>query len=264
MDRSDAVNQEYLLNEQYKDASNFSARVQAVQGLNTQALDWYPWIFKLMKETPNLCVLELGCGPGYLWLQNLERIAPGWDVTLSDLSPGMIAAAQNTLSQSKQPFTFQVIDAQDIPHEDASFDIVIAHLMLYHVPDLPRAFAEIRRVLKPGGTFYTSSISQAFLVSLGKIMSVAGMDTWENMLSFSLENGAEELAPWFSHTETQRLSTPLVFPSAEPLLTFIRASTPQSRYSADAFRHLQAFIQQEIARNGEIRLNVDMGAFIAS
>lgn len=51
----------------------------------------------------------------------------------------------------------KIIDIQNIPYEDNSFDLVIANMMLYHVPDLPRALAEVGRVLKPEGKLYTAT-----------------------------------------------------------------------------------------------------------
>src|SRR5579883_1992180 len=135
MNKDAITNQRYLLSEQYKDSSHFNARLRIIQSLSEKPLGWYPWIFSHIKKAPRCRVLELGCGPAYLWQENMERIPPDWEITLSDFSPGMLQDAQNNLGESKRRFTFQVIDAQAIPFETASFDRVIANMMLYHVPD---------------------------------------------------------------------------------------------------------------------------------
>jgi len=70
----------------------------------------------------------------------------------------MLEEAQESLHDSLCPFTFAVVDAQAIPYPDAHFDAIIANHMLYHVPDRPKALAEIRRALKPGGHFYASTL----------------------------------------------------------------------------------------------------------
>ncbi len=264
MNKFDAINQDYLLNEQYKDAFNFNTRLHTIQRLSTQPVDWYPWIFGLMKKTPRSRVLELGCGPGYLWQKNLDHIPPTWEVTLSDFSPGMLKEAQNNLSQSGRHFIFQVIDAQAIPFEADSFDILVANLMLYHVPDRPRAFAEIRRVLKADGTFYAATVTAMAFAALENLISAAGMLPWEDALGFSLEDGAEQIARWFSRIELHRLENTLVVTEAEPLLAFVRSVTPQGQYSEATFQRLRELIQQELSQHGEMRINMDMGLFEVS
>jgi ubiquinone/menaquinone biosynthesis C-methylase UbiE len=109
-----------------------------------------PWLFDQLALPAACRVLELGAGPGDLWRKNAGRIPPGGEVTLSDLSPGMVETARGALAAVPHPFAFAMVDAQAIPFPDATFDVVIASFMLYHVPDRSRALAEIRRVLTPG------------------------------------------------------------------------------------------------------------------
>lgn len=264
MNQSDTINQHYLLHEQYRDASNFNERLQMIQNLSIQQIDWYKWIFSQIKKTPTSRVLELGCGPGYLWKNNLAQIPPGWDITLSDFSPGMLKEAHNNLSHCGRHFTFQLIDAQEIPLEDARFDILIANLMLYHVPDRTRALAEIKRVLKPQGIFYAATVTETALASLDKFLLAAGLPIWEDVFSFSLENGANQLASWFTHIKRHRLDNTLVVKEVEPLIALIRSGIPRSDQNEARFQHLREILQQEIAQHGAIHLNMDIGLFEAA
>jgi ubiquinone/menaquinone biosynthesis C-methylase UbiE len=264
MNKSDAINQHYLLNEQYRDASNFNTRLHMIQSLSARPIDWYAWIFNLIQKIPHSRVLELGCGPGYLWQKNMEHIPPNWDITLSDFSPGMLKDAHNNLCHSDRHFAFQLIDAQEIPFEDARFDIVIANLMLYHVPDRARAFAEIRRVLQPDGLFYAATVTEAAFTELAKLMRAADIPPWEDVVSFSLENGAKQLAPWFQHVELYRLENTLIITEAEPLLAFIRSGIPQSQQNEAKFQHLRELIQQELSQHGALHINMDIALFEAS
>src|SRR5206468_935801 len=111
-------------------------------------------------------ILEIGCGPGRLWVENAARIPPGWALTLSDFSPGMAQEARRNLQTVAQPARYLVCDAQALPFAAGHFDAVIANHMLYHVPDRARAFAAIRRVLRPGGTFYAATNGPAHLREL--------------------------------------------------------------------------------------------------
>ena len=261
MNKDDITNQRYLLNEQYKDASHFNARLRIVQSLSTRPLDWYTWLFGLIRKEPDCRVLELGCGPGYLWRENLERIPRDWQITLSDFSPGMLKDAQANLRKSGHGFSFQVIDAQAIPFGDATFDRVIANMMLYHVPDRQRALAEIRRVLKPDGYFYASTVSKAAFSDLESMMSGAGLSTWMNAVGFTIENGARQLSRWFSRVELHRLENTLVATEAEPLVEVIRTGTPDADYDKAKFQRLLGLIQGELARHGSIPIVMDIGLF---
>jgi ubiquinone/menaquinone biosynthesis C-methylase UbiE len=95
--------------------------------------------------------LEIGAGTGYFTL-NLLRAGVIERATCTDISPGMLA----TLSANAQRLGLEVetasADAERLPFADASFDLVLGHAVLHHIPDLRRAFAEFARVLAPGGT----------------------------------------------------------------------------------------------------------------
>ena len=264
MQPTDMTNQNYLLNEQYKDASKFKTCLGIIQSLKEQEVDWYQWIFDLINKAPGCRVLELGCGPGYLWQSNLQRIPPDWEITLSDFSAGMLKDAQETLGQSGRNFTFQVIDAQAIPFETAHFDRVIANCMLYHVPDRVRALSEIRRVLKPGGYLYAATFSNAGFSALKRLTDSAGIPFWSGELEFSLENGAEQLAHWFSHIELHRLENPLVVKEAEPLVALLRAVPAGAEYNETKLQHLRTLIQHELAQRGEIHIDMEIALFEAS
>lgn len=263
MNETDIANQHYLLDEQYKDGSNFAERLRIMQQMNGTPVD-YTWLFQQICKMPGCRVLELGCGPGYLWQLNKECIPADWEITLSDFSPGMLKEAQRNLAGIGQPFTYQVIDAQDIPYADASFDLVIAYCMLYHVPDLPRAFAEIRRVLRPDGYFYASTFSEKILAEVAHFSRTAGIPSWLGTIDFSLENGCEKLAAVFSSVELRHLENTLTITEAEPLVELVRTGTTDANGHEAKFHELSRLVQQELERHGAIRTNVDHALFEAS
>jgi len=95
--------------------------------------------------------LEIGAGTGYFTL-NLLQLGTIERATATDISPGMITALdQNAKNLGLKVKTVQT-EAEQLPFEDASFDLVFGHAVLHHIPDLERGFAEFRRVLRPGGT----------------------------------------------------------------------------------------------------------------
>ena len=161
----------YLLTEQYRDASNLNARAQLHARFSANPHGWMPWLFDQLDLPPDCHVLEVGCGPGGLWLENLSRLPEGWDIILSDLSAGMVEQAHLNLRRSRHPFEFAVLDAQAIPFPSEGLDAVIANHMLYHVPDRAGALSEIWRVLKPGGRLVASTVGEAHLRELKALVS---------------------------------------------------------------------------------------------
>ncbi len=133
---SELSNQNYLLTNQYNNAQKLEARIQLHRIFSTNHYSWFRWLFDHFALPPQSSLLELGCGPGYLWSKNAERIPEQWQITLSDFSSGMLQEAQQNLQEIRgmqRPFTFQQVDAQAIPFANESFDAVIANHMLYHV-----------------------------------------------------------------------------------------------------------------------------------
>jgi ubiquinone/menaquinone biosynthesis C-methylase UbiE len=96
--------------------------------------------------------LELGCGTGFFTL-NLKLAGVIDECHVTDLSPGMVEVAQRNARELGFEVEGRVADAERLPYEDDTFDIVIGHAVLHHIPDLDAAFDEILRVLKPGGRF---------------------------------------------------------------------------------------------------------------
>ena len=94
--------------------------------------------------------LEIGSGTGYFSL-NLVQLGVIERLTATDISPGMLkqlSATADALGVSG--VTTVATEAETLPFEDESFDLVLGHAVLHHIPDLDRAFAEFRRVLRPG------------------------------------------------------------------------------------------------------------------
>jgi SAM-dependent methyltransferase len=94
--------------------------------------------------------LELGAGTGYFSLNLLQAGVLG-SATCTDISPGMVETLESNAQRLGLDVDARVADAEDLPFDDASFDLVFGHAVLHHLPDLDRAWREIHRVLKPGG-----------------------------------------------------------------------------------------------------------------
>jgi ubiquinone/menaquinone biosynthesis C-methylase UbiE len=96
--------------------------------------------------------LEIGCGTGF-FLLNLKQAGVLDEAHASDLSPGMVQATIRNGEQLGLDVEGRVADAESIPYDDATFDLVVGHAVLHHIPDVELALREVLRVLKPGGRF---------------------------------------------------------------------------------------------------------------
>jgi SAM-dependent methyltransferase len=101
---------------------------------------------------PYPTAMELGSGTGF-FLLNLMQGGVIKKGSVTDLSPGMVQVARRNAAKLGLDVDGRVADAERIPYPDNTFDLVVGHAVLHHIPDVPAAFGEVLRVLKPGGRF---------------------------------------------------------------------------------------------------------------
>ncbi len=94
--------------------------------------------------------LEIGAGTGYFSL-NLLQAGVVREATCTDIAPGMLQTLASNAERLDLTVQTRVADAEALPFADASFDLVLGHAVLHHLPDLDQAFSEMHRVLAPGG-----------------------------------------------------------------------------------------------------------------
>src|SRR5215472_13543134 len=117
----------------------------------------------------------------------------------------MIEAARELLGDRAE---YLVADVQELTLAGGSFDVVLANHMLYHVLDRPQAFAEIRRVLVPGGVFHAATNGYGHLEELRALVG-ATWRFWAYNEVFGLETGPPQLEPFFSEVRVERFETGL-------------------------------------------------------
>ncbi len=145
------------LSTQYQNASNISARISLHRDYSTNPEGWFPWLFKQLRLKSGMKILELGAGNGALWSQNIDKVPDRVSVVLSDISQGILADAKKAMGDHPQ-FEYRVFDAQAIPFDNDSFDLVIANHMLFYCDDIPQTLKAVSRVLKHGGALIAAHI----------------------------------------------------------------------------------------------------------
>lgn len=261
--------------QQYADAGNLNARIALHKRFSTNDEPWTGWVLDQiigalrplgrMQGATTVRVLELGAGPGTLWVENAGRIPPDWSPILSDLSPGMAATAQRNLGQAGVEADLLVAGAEEIPIATGACDAVVANHMLYHVADRTQALREIRRVLRPDGVLIAATNGEGHMQELHELAHrFAPEHPPEDPVprKFSLESGERELHQHFADVSVVRTENMLIVTEAEPLAAYILSGSPIAVGPADADA-LQRFIEDELAREGVIRITPHTGLLIA-
>lgn len=247
------------LSEQYADASNLNARIALHKQYSTAEKSFREWQFNQFNLPSDARILVLGCGPGNLWAENRDHIPLAWDVILTDFSQGMVAQARENLSGITHKLQYMVVDAEDIPFSDESFDAVTANHMLYHVPDRTAALSEICRVLAPDGQLYATTNGETNMQALREVMDEVLDHYTAKGQEFTLENGREQLSTHFSKISLRRRDDALVVPEVTPLIAYALSSSDVDESMTIAFR--KAFRSR--FENGVFRIEKDVGMFIS-
>ncbi|MGA7396613.1 MAG: class I SAM-dependent methyltransferase [Solirubrobacterales bacterium] len=141
--------------------------------------------------------LEIGAGTGYFSL-NLAAQGLIGNLTATDISPGMLGSLEKTAKSLDVPVTTVVTEAETLPFPDESFDVVLGHAVLHHIPDLDRAFSEFFRVLRPGGRIVFCGEPSRYGDRLAAVPKRTGSfvaPAWRKLVGAeTLEHTEEELA----------------------------------------------------------------------
>ena len=139
--------------------------------------------------------LEIGAGTGYFSLNMLQQGLVE-RATATDISPGMLDALGASADRLGLVVETVSTDAELLPFEDQSFDLVFGHAVLHHIPDLERAMSEFARVLRPGGRVAFCGEPSRYgdlLAALPKRAALAISPLWRGLLGAAeLRNGAPQ------------------------------------------------------------------------
>jgi ubiquinone/menaquinone biosynthesis C-methylase UbiE len=256
----------YLKTDQYKDSANLDALVAIHPEFSTNPYGWFNWLLDRFMTLPaNARILELGCGNGILWKSIVNRIPAGWNITVSDLSSGMLDAAWRTLVPTGRAFKFEEMDAQSIPYADGTFDAVIANHMLYHVPDRKKAIQEIVRVLKPSGRLFATTVGENHMREMNEWRRriTQGRSADPFTASFNLENGLAQLKPFFRQVQVSHYEDNLHVTRVEPIIVYLRSAVTASDIDEIELEKLHLELEAQLAKDGKIFISKDSGLFEA-
>jgi ubiquinone/menaquinone biosynthesis C-methylase UbiE len=277
----------------YGDPAKLNAREDLQRRFSVNPLPIVDWELGLVDLARVQQALDAGCGTGAFLLPLARRLAPqGATVIGLDLAEGTLGQARTSVRAEGLEVDCVIGDVETLPFGEGAFDLVLANYMLYHVPDLDRAVAELRRVLRPGGTLLAATngqnhmselwqLAEQALIRLGASHTAAAERVERGKeagaLSFRLENGAQWLRRSFADVRLERYPNELHVTEFEPLVAYLvsmwfveqmfagvtapdhEQAGPQSR----VVDSLRALVQERIAADGVVRISTATGAFVA-
>ncbi len=217
-------------------------------------------------------VADVGCGNGF----DLRQIVPQSRCCHAigiDLSAGMLRSLED-LRQSGR-LSLVLADAQHLPLPDRAVDVAMAMHMLYHVPDIPAAVRELRRITKPDGTVLASTNSSAHLAEIFDLLNAAisrqlGRPVQAApALSFTTQTGTAMLGREFSSVILHALDLSLSIPSAQPVVTYVTSiREPILAWIGEpldfdtVLDDIAVKVEQVIQAQGSFRATIHMGVFV--
>lgn len=250
-----------VIEKQYQTAVNLNTRISIHEKYSTNKQPFGEWILEQYEISQGFRILELGCGTGDIWKGKEQLLQGDVQLILTDFSAGMLEVAKENTAELDAEYA--VVDIQNIPYEDMSFDMVIANMMLYHVPDLQKGLSEVHRVLKPSGKFYCATYGEhgimEFINDTLKEYHIHGSIGKK----FTLKNGRECLQPWFSHVECRKREDGLAITKIGDFVDYVRSMASLSGLeNADAEVLRRAFEQK--TENGVLFVPKEYGIFVCT
>ncbi len=258
---------EKSLKNQYRNASNISSRINLHRLYSTNAQGWFPWILEQCNLVSGMRILEIGCGDGTFWLENLSRLPNHLHITLSDVSEGMLRDARRSIGSNDQHFSFEVFDCHSLPKEADSYDLVLANHVLFYCEDISMVCSEIQRVLKPGGKLICSTYGSNHMKEISQLVHdfdarivLAAENLYER---FGRENGKEYLTAAFAKVEWISYEDSLVVPDPEPLISYILSCHGnQNQYILEHYREFRAYVKKKTTSS--FHITKDAGIFLCT
>ena len=253
------INETNVVKKQYQNSKNLNMRISIHDKYSTNKMGFGNWIFSNYDIQPGYRILELGCGTGSMWIGKNSIIEKS-KLILSDFSSGMLETTKTNLSNYKN-IEYQVIDIQDIPYPDKTFGIVIANMMLYHVPNINKALEEVKRVLKDDGVFYCATYGEHGIIDyLSKLLFSCGIEDKTNK-NFTLQNGKPLLEAYFNQVNRLNYEDSLAVTNVDDLIDYIYSLTSMTELSQLNKEKIKSILTNNM-ENGILNVPKEYGMFI--
>jgi SAM-dependent methyltransferase len=230
------------------------------------------WRTSVIQWDGTQVVADVGCGNGF----DLRQIVPQGRCRHAiglDLSAGMLRSLEDL--RRLGGLSLIQAHAQWLPLSDQAVDVAMAMHVLYHVPDIPAAIRELRRITKPGGTVLASTNSSSHLAEIHEELDAAVCNQLGRpvqttpALSFTTQTGAAMLRQEFSTVTLCTVDVPLSIPAPQPVVSYVAslrdpilAWISEPLDFDEVLDDIALRVGQAIQAQGSFRATTHMGVFI--
>jgi ubiquinone/menaquinone biosynthesis C-methylase UbiE len=241
------------------------------------ARDIDKWMLEILPLEQGMSILDVGCGTGKQCFSYLAHLSGKAKITGGDVSEDLLAKAKEENRKLGNRVTFQTVDFnEEFPFSNETYDLVSCSFAIYYAEDIPFTIKEMHRVLKPGGTLFTTGPmpeNKQMFYDIIKEATGKKIPPMPGSSRFASEI-LDTIKDQFPSVQLIVFENPLTFPTVEPFLAYTRASLSEDRLLWNSFFQTKedfAEIMTKIAkvakqwfeRDGELVMTKVVGGFLA-
>lgn len=251
---------------QYGDSRKLAARARLHQDYTIAEVPWFSWVAGHLPVNAGDRVLDIGCGPGWFWAAAANLLPETLELTLADLSPGMVReAVERCKALPFESVTGRQAAAAALPFEDGAFDAVIAMHMLYHLDEPAARIADMFRVLKPGGFLAVTTNGAGNMREIYELTRVFGSAPADPAaVAFDYDKAERLMGSQFGNVTMSQYPARLRITEPEDVFLALTSYPPGESAGASQQAALRDAIEQAFRRgNGVLEAGKETGLFLS-
>lgn len=264
---------EEKVRQQYETSANLERRI-SLHAYSTADQSWMDWVYERLPLKSGDKVLEIGCGTGLLWQENIYRLPEKLELTLTDRSEGMLEQTRSALkgyegllAEKGIRMEYRVMDGDALQLPEAEYDCIIANHMLYHVVNREKCLGDIAAALKPEGCFCCSTVGDTHMRELHELVREFDERIEVPLTSFTtgfhLENGEAQLKKFFSRVKRMEQDNDLLVDNADAIYDYVYSYPGNAPCILDRRgEEFRRMLQEKIDREGSIFIHKSTGMFV--
>jgi ubiquinone/menaquinone biosynthesis C-methylase UbiE len=215
------------------------------------AKDIDKWMLEVLPLEQEMSILDVGCGSGKQCFSYLAHLNGKAAITGTDISDELLKKADEENKKLGNRVTFQKMDFNKaFNFSTETFDLVSCSFAIYYAENIPFTISEMHRVLKPGGTLFTTGPMPENKQMFYNIIREATNRDIPPMPGSSRYASEifETIQAQFSHVALHIFENPLTFPEVNPFIDYTRASLSEDRLLWNTFFESKTDFEQIMSK----------------